>query len=392
MRQLMNICLFIFLLLSSSLIYAQNGKVDVRVIKNFYSCDSLFMYADLEIKANDSTTTFNVADLNIRFSFNRAAFYEGTISNPTVSIVQELTLSGFLMGTGYTAFYNAHTLTGSLDTVVSYNVELAGGDGYPVLDTGWVSVGRVGFQVKDPDACSHIWIHDNDPVNFPPTFVSENFNTMLYQVNEGAYGSQQSCFPALCNQPPVAVDDYITTQEGVPITYNLLNNDTDPDNNINLGTLALISTPPTTEVTVAIGPGAGEITITPTGLWYGSVTPFSYQICDDQGACHSAFVYVTVLDDPQTAVTNLLKDRSLNIYPTVTSDQVTVEFEEGWDRADEINVKLYSLIGQLITEETISLSGNGHTYQTSLETLPQGAYLISLSNEFGTYTERIVKQ
>jgi len=350
------------------------------------------MHADVEIKANDALTTFNLADLNIRMSFNRAAFYEGTLSNPTVTIDQELTLSGFLTGTNYTAFYNPHTLTGSLDTIISYNIELSGGDGYPILDTGWVSVGRLQLEVKDINACSNIWIHDNDPMNFPPTFASEKFNNLLYPCNEGTFTGDQSCFPAICNQPPVATDDYITTQEGVPVTHNLLTNDTDPDNNLNFGTLSLISSPPTSEVVVATGPGPGEITVTPTGFWNGNVTPFSYQVCDDLGSCHSAIVYVTVLDDPNTAVSDLLENKSLSIYPNITSDEVTVEFKEGWSDTKSINIKLYSLLGQMISEEEVNLSGNSHVYKTNLGTLPQGAYILSLSNETGTYSERIIKQ
>jgi len=372
--------------------FAQNGKMDVRIVKNYYSCDSLFMFADIEIKANDDTTIFNVADLNVRISFNRDAFHEGTMTNPSVTIEQELTLSGLVSGPGYTAFYNPHTVTGSLDTVISYNIELAGGDGYPVEETTWVPVGRFKLMVKDPNACSDIWVHDIDPINFPPTFASELFNSILYQVDEGDYTNQQSCFPALCNQPPVAIDDYITTSEGMPITYNLLTNDSDPDNNLSPASLTLVSTPPTSEMTVATGPGAGEITITPTAIWYGTGTPFSYQVCDDAGACTSAFVYVTVLDDTQTSVTNLLKDRSLTVYPTLTSDQVTVSFEDGWNRDDNITVKLYSMLGRVISTENIYVSGNGHTYQTSLEALPPGAYFLSLSNGAATYTERIIKQ
>lgn len=392
MRQSISFCLFIVFLLSHSIITAQNGKVDARVVNNYYSCDSLYMYADIEIKANDDSTNFSVADLNVRLSFNRAAFFEGSLTNPSVTIQQELTLSGFVSGTGYTAFYNPHTLTGSLDTVISYNVELAGGDGYPVSDMSWTPVGRIALQVKDATACTSIWIHNNDPINFPPTFVSEKFNNLLYQVAEGSYTNQQVCLPTLCNQAPMAIDDYITTQEGTPIVFNLLANDSDPDNNINPGTLALISTPPTNEVTVVMGPGAGEVTISPTGLWYGNVTPFSYQICDDGGACHSALVYVTVLDDPQTAVKDLIAEKDISIYPTLATDLVTVEFEDGWNRGEEITIRLYSLLGHLISEETINLSGNGHAFETNVGSLPQGAYLLSLSNDAGTYTERIVKQ
>jgi len=295
MKVLVNICIVLFFLFAQNQCVAQNGKIEIRVVKNYFSCDSLFMFADIEIKSNDDLTTFNVADLNIRMSYNRDAFYEGTMSNPSVVIEQELTLSGFVTGPGHSSFYDPHSLTGSLDTVISYNVAHAGGDGYPVDDSTWVPLGRIKLQVKNSNACSDIWVHDNTPINFPPTTTTEKFNGMFYVVDTGSYSGQQSCFPALCSQ--TAIDDLTT-----------------------------------------------------------------------------------------------FDDRSLTVYPTLTSDQVTVAFEDGWNRDDNISVKLFSVLGKLITVDDISLSGNGHTYQTSLADLPQGAYFLSISNDGATYTERIIKQ
>lgn len=397
MRQSMNTCLFMLFFLLPVIFYAQDGEVDVRIVNHHFSCDSLFMFADLEIKANSSSSHFNVADLNIRFSFNRAAFYEGTTSNPAVSIYQELTLSGVVSGAGHTTIYDPHTLTGSNDTTVSYNVVYGLGDGYPVTDTAWVSVSRICMRVKDLNACPDIWFHTNDPSHSPPTFVSEKHGNAISSVDHGVFTPMTSCFSSLCNVPPVAIDDYITTQEGISVAHNVLSNDSDPNNNLDATTLTLISTPPTTEITVITGPVAGEITVTPTGFWNGNATPFSYEICDDLGACHNADVYVTVLDDPQTAVTNLGSERHLTIYPTMTSDQLTIEFVEGWN-IDEISMKVYSISGRLMTEERIMLSGDGNAYQTSLKWLPQGAYFIHLSgwsaleDRLETYTERIVRQ
>lgn len=392
MRQLMNACLLIFLMLIPVVFYAQDGIVDIRITKHYMSCDSLYMLADLEIKANSPASHFSVADLNIRFSFNRAAFYEGTPTNPAVIIVQELTLSGVASGPGHTTIYDPHTLTGSHDTVVSYNVLYGLGDGYPVTDTAWVAVSRIQMQVRDLNTCQDIWFHTNDPGHVPPTFVSEKHGPAISSVDHGVFTPTTSCFSSFCNVPPIAIDDYITTPEGIPVVYNVLNNDNDPNNNLDPTTLTLISTPPPNEITVTTGPGTGELTITPTGLWSGNATPFSYEICDDQGLCHSADVYVTVVDDPQTSVNSLLKDKQLKIYPTITSDQVTIEFEEGWHNTDDINLKVYVLSGHLIIEERIGLSGNGHTCHISLESWPIGTYFIQLSSGNRTSTTKIVKQ
>jgi len=75
-----------------------------------------------------------MSEQNYRFSFTR-----DELSNPRIS--KELTISGFVPGgpgtngtNGFT-LYSPHNLVGSLDTVVSYNVELAGGDGYFCVPT-----------------------------------------------------------------------------------------------------------------------------------------------------------------------------------------------------------------------------------------------------------------
>jgi len=120
-----------------------------------------------------------------------------------------LTISNFIGGAdlpqprnlGFTLF-SPHNLTGSLDTVVSYNVELAGGDGY-FLRSGeedWVQVGRIEFDVLDPEACFDLEWHPQ--AVFPPTFVGE-----VYTLNgadarsntaENLYGNQSNCVPSLC--------------------------------------------------------------------------------------------------------------------------------------------------------------------------------------------------
>jgi len=101
------------------------------------SCQYLFHLIFLEERYEEKNTIIRIGfyslypcEQNYRFSFNRAA-----LANPR--IVEELTISGFIGGAdlpqmrtlGFTLF-SPHNLTGSLDTVMSYNVELAGGDGY----------------------------------------------------------------------------------------------------------------------------------------------------------------------------------------------------------------------------------------------------------------------
>jgi len=163
-------------------------------------------FIDLEVKANAGSPEYFIADQNYRFSFNRDA-----VANP--SIVQELTLSGTIFTGNYIALFDPHHLNGSLDTVVSYNVVLTGGTGYPVNDAAWVPVGRVKFDILDIDACLDLIWHTHDPADFPPTFISEKVGGqggVLLEVDEGLYDPGQSiCFDPICRALPIEIESFI---------------------------------------------------------------------------------------------------------------------------------------------------------------------------------------
>lgn len=101
------------------------------------------------------------------------------------------------------------------------------------------------------------------------------------------------------NQGPVANDDSATTPQDSPITINVANNDTDPNGNLGLDTVAVLSSPANGSASAA---GGGQITYTPNTGFVGTDT-FTYQICDTDGACDTATVNVnvTVVNQPPVA-------------------------------------------------------------------------------------------
>jgi len=89
-----------------------------------------------------------------------------------------------------------HNLIGSLDTVVSYNVELAGGDGYYLTADEWVQIGRIEFDILEPDACYDLVWHPQ--AVFPPTFVGEvytggDYSDVRIGANENFYENLSDC-------------------------------------------------------------------------------------------------------------------------------------------------------------------------------------------------------
>lgn len=199
---------------------AQSGQYDVRFNMNDVDCDINKIFVDIEVRANSSATTFNISDQNYRFSYNRNAVLVGSIA------IEQMFLEGFLAN----SFYDPHTLTGSLDTVVSYNVVLAGGDGV-LVTTDWLTVGRISFEILDGNECLELIWHDKDPVNFPPTFIGEKFNTELYSVPEGLYLNTSICPDVICAAAlPVELNTFTGVEENCAVklawtTLSETNND-----------------------------------------------------------------------------------------------------------------------------------------------------------------------
>ena len=81
------------------------------------------------------------------------------------------------------------------------------------------------------------------------------------------------------NEPPVAVaDPSVTTEEDMPVTFDVLGNDTDPDEGDTL-TVMTITTQPRRGRVVA-DPGTQMLTYTPVDNDHGTYT-FTYTASDD---------------------------------------------------------------------------------------------------------------
>ncbi len=174
---------FILLLLmfyGSITSFSQNGQYDVRLNLNNYDCINQALLVDVDIRASSMESTFRIAEQNYRFSFNENAI-------DSVWLVEEGALSGFVTGTGGNlgfALYAPHNITGTLAGTVSYNLELAGGDG-ALIETEWVNVGTLGLHITDTDAL--LGLDWNTRAEFPPTVIGEITESTIVSVAEGMY-------------------------------------------------------------------------------------------------------------------------------------------------------------------------------------------------------------
>lgn len=132
---------------------------------------------DVLLSATTEDTEFYVSDQNYRFSFN-----PGTLANPT-----HVSGSG-LDGPAGNANYGFITTTGSIDTIVSYNIVLGtNAPGVEIEHGIWTLVGQVEFNFLSDAVPVGLTLHDHDPINFPPTFIGETHCNVLYGVSEGNY-------------------------------------------------------------------------------------------------------------------------------------------------------------------------------------------------------------
>ena len=133
------------------------------------------------------------------------------------------------------------------------------------------------------------------------------------------------------NDAPVAVADFLVTDEDTPLTFTITSNDFDPDGTVDPSTVDLDPSTPAEEKTfTAPGEGSytvnasGTVTFTPVLNYNGSATPISYTVKDNDGALSNAVaisVEVNPINDapvPQDAVVTIDEDNSTQVCVVVT--------------------------------------------------------------------------
>ena len=116
------------------------------------------------------------------------------------------------------------------------------------------------------------------------------------------------------NEPPVAEDDDATTDEDEPVTIDLVDNDSDPEGELDPTSVRLLTWP--SHGSIQIDPATGVASYVPQADFHGSDV-FLYEIADVHGAIDMAAVFVTVepVNDPPTARDD--RDTTLETQPVV---------------------------------------------------------------------------
>ncbi|PLW93686.1 MAG: hypothetical protein C0592_05330 [Marinilabiliales bacterium] len=112
---------------------------------------------------------------------------------------------------------------------------------------------------------------------------------------------------------------------------------------------------------------------------------------DDVGPVSHYYFQGVYLDGTGQLVADVAElglENVISMYPNPTSDNLNLSFNS--NAAGDYNVVIYNTLGSVVSSEFISV--NGAAVQTiSLENLPTGIYMVEISNENSTMTQKVIK-
>ena len=164
-------------------------------------------------------------------------------------------------------------------------------------------------------------------INYTPDANFNGVDTIIYQICDGQpVCDSDTLFVTVTavDDNPVANTDNETISEDAALTnFNVSSNDSDPDGDLDLSSISILSGP-SNGTSTAVADGAGGINYTP-GANFNGIDTIIYQICDGQPICVSDTLFVTVTSANDNPVANsdnetILEDASLTNFDVSDND------------------------------------------------------------------------
>ena len=177
-----------------------------------------------------------------------------------------------------------------------------------------------------------ITVNSNGTVFFLPNsdyFGNDEFTYSVCDSDGECKQARVSIWITAGNGPPLAEDDYIVLDEDVPAIFSPISNDTDPNNNIDAGSITITVMPLNGTITQTDNPG--DLLYTPNKDFYGT-DRLEYVICDagNPALCDAASVYFTInpVNDAPRVEDDVLNIKDMSIASiSVLSNDHEVEDE-----------------------------------------------------------------
>ncbi len=161
-------------------------------------------------------------------------------------------------------------------------------------------------------------VNPDGSVNYTPPLNYSGIDNFSYTISDGNGGTASAMVTinvGATNDPPVAQDDIVTTDEETAVIVDALDNDSDSDGSLDISSVNIIDLPDFGQASVNAN---GTITYTPDVDYFGADT-IRYTV-NDNGALTSneAFIYVSVINanDPPVALDDnytATEDIALNV-------------------------------------------------------------------------------
>jgi len=384
MRQNKFTFLLFFLLSAAPILHAQDqGIYDVRftipdtAIITF--CNAQQLYVDIEIKADSPDAEFGIGEQNYRFSFNKNA-----LANPTIIEELELKSATPLPSPGGVSFYSTHNLNGSLDSVVSYNVEHLFGSGVLAISDDWLKVGRMSFDVVDPFACYELIWHDS--LLFPSTFVGELLNggTSRRDAFAADFTNDAQCYRTLCLMP-IELLSFRGEESGCRVQLSWATATEENASHF----LVQRSQDGISFETIGRLEAAGY-----------SQTVQNYEFSDDQLEAHNYYRLKQLDFDGQYTYTDVIRvhstcfgpDDVIDVYPNPVYSNERVSIKLQSSAAESAQILVTDINGKVVSNTSTQLNKGPNMLQFSMAKLPSGTYFIQVKgNTWNSIATKILK-
>jgi len=287
----------------NNLAYGANQFVWTLTNGSCVNSDTMTVFVDSIILANAGSDQQVCAASTMALSANSTGSGVGTWTSLGAAIVDDVnnpasTVSNLQTGSNVFVWIITNGTCTSTDTI---NIQI---HPLPIADAGadqFVSTGTLVTLGGAPAASggaspyTYVWTPGqdlSDSLIANPTLTATVTTTFLLTVTDSLGCTANSSITIWVNDPPVLIGDTVTTAEDTAIVIYVLNNDSDPNNNLDTNSLAVLQGP--FFGTVTIGPG-GVIIYTP-GPNFNGIDSVLYTICDDGMPvyCDSTWVIITV--------------------------------------------------------------------------------------------------
>jgi large repetitive protein len=195
---------------------------------------------------------------------------------------------------------NDDTATTDEDTPVA--IDILANDNDDIDPLGGIDTGSV--TITSAPTNGEVTVNGNGTVTYTPDAGYNGGDSFTYQVCDSGNPTPALCDEAVVtltvndiNDDPSLADDDYTIDEDTFGIFSVLDNDDDADGLLNILTLVIDNAPNNGTAIVNLD---GTITYTPDTNFNGA-DAFTYEVCDDDGACLPADVTITVNpinDDP----------------------------------------------------------------------------------------------